>query len=66
MPGWTVMKRAAADGRSAGSFGHGGAYKMLMWVDPSKDQILILLRQHSGAENKVEPAFLKAAAQLRP
>jgi CubicO group peptidase (beta-lactamase class C family) len=65
--GWVVMKRAAADGRDSGSFGHGGAYKTMMWIDPRKDRIVILLRQHAGNDgNKVEPAFLKAVAQMRP
>ncbi len=64
--GWTVLKHAAGDGRGAGSFGHGGAYKTAMWVEPQKRLVLVLLRQHSGAfltpdGNKLEGAFLKAA-----
>ena len=62
--GWSVRKKAAADGRSAGSFGHNGAYKTMMRIDPRKDLILILMRQHAGPDgNKVESAFLKAAYQ---
>jgi CubicO group peptidase (beta-lactamase class C family) len=62
--GWTVRKKASADGPGAGSFGHGGAYKTMMRLDPQKELILILLRQHAGPDgNKVEPAFLKAAYQ---
>ena len=62
--GWVVMKRAAADGRDAGSFGHRGAYKTMMWIDPGKDQIVMLLRQQAGNDgNKVEPAFLSAATR---
>jgi CubicO group peptidase (beta-lactamase class C family) len=64
--GWTVLKHAAGDGRSVGSFGHGGAYKTAMWVEPQKRLVVVLLRQHSGAfltpdGNKLEGAFLKAA-----
>ncbi len=64
--GWMVQKRVPADGRSAGSFGHGGAYKTAMWVDPGKQLVMILLRHHSGAfltpdGNKIEEVFLKAA-----
>jgi CubicO group peptidase (beta-lactamase class C family) len=66
--GWTVLKRAAGDGRSVASFGHGGAYKTVMWVDPLKDLVLILLRHHSGGflepdGNKIEPVFFKAAIE---
>jgi CubicO group peptidase (beta-lactamase class C family) len=54
--GWSVLRRENADdGRSAGSFGHGGAYKTAM-----------LLRHHSGKfptpdGSKIEGVFLKAA-----
>ena len=66
--GWSVLKRAAGDGRSVASFGHGGAYKTMMWVDPPKDLVLILLRHHSGGflasdGNKIEPVFFKAAIE---
>jgi CubicO group peptidase (beta-lactamase class C family) len=66
--GWSVLKRAAADGRSAGSFGHGGAYKTAMWIEPNKRLVLVLLRQHSGPfltpdGNKLEGVFLKAAIE---
>jgi CubicO group peptidase (beta-lactamase class C family) len=66
--GWSVLKRAAGDGRSAGSFGHGGAYKTMMWVDPPRELVLILLRHHSGGfltpdGNRIEPVFFKTAIE---
>ena len=63
--GWSVQRKAAADGRAAGSFGHGGAYKTLLWIDPPRQLIFILMRQQAGnlpaAAGGVEPAFVKAA-----
>jgi CubicO group peptidase (beta-lactamase class C family) len=65
--GWSVLRRAAAgDGRGAGSFGHGGAYKTAMWVEPRRQLVMVLMRQHSGAfltpdGNRIEGVFLKAA-----
>ncbi len=62
--GWSVLKRVAGDGRGAGSFGHGGAYKTAMWIDPKKELVLVLMRQHAGPDNtKLEPAFLKVAME---
>jgi len=46
--GWSVLRKPAGDGRSAGSFGHGGAYMTAMWIDPPKDRIFILLRHQAG------------------
>jgi CubicO group peptidase (beta-lactamase class C family) len=66
--GWSVLqKENRGDGRSAGSFGHGGAYKTAMWVDPHSKLVMVLLRHHSGEfltpdGNKIEGTFLKAAA----
>lgn len=64
--GWSVLRKAAGDGRTAGSFGHGGAYKTAMWVDPNRKLVLVLMRQHAGPflvpeGNKIEGVFLKAA-----
>jgi CubicO group peptidase (beta-lactamase class C family) len=64
--GWSVIRQAAGDGRTAGSFGHGGAYKTAMWVDPTRKLVLVLMRQHDGQflvpeGNKLEGVFLKAA-----
>ena len=62
--GWSVLKRAAGDGRGEGAFGHGGAYKTAMWINPKKELVLVLMRQHAGPDNtKLEPAFLKAAME---
>ncbi len=63
--GWTVVKRPGGNGLSAGSFGHGGAYKTAMWVDPQRERVLVLLRQFAGDAtpevNQMEGVFLKAA-----
>jgi CubicO group peptidase (beta-lactamase class C family) len=64
--GWSVLKKPAGDGRSAGSFGHGGAYKTAMWIDPPKDRIFILLRHQSGDTltpegKRIEAVFYKTA-----
>ncbi len=62
--GWSVLKKAAGDGRSAGTFGHGGAYKTAMWIDPALGRIFILMRHEAGTDNtKLEPDFLKLAVQ---
>lgn len=66
--GWTVLKKPAADGRPAGAFGHGGAYKTAMWIDPAKGLVMILLRQHSGQVMpkgaKLEEEFLRTAERM--
>jgi CubicO group peptidase (beta-lactamase class C family) len=64
--GWSVLKQPAGDGRSAGSFGHGGAYQTAMWIDPPKDRIFILLRHQSGDTltpegKRIEALFYKTA-----
>lgn len=64
--GWSVIRKAAGDGRGAGSFGHGGAYKTAMWVDPARKLVLVLMRQHDGEflvpeGSKIEAVFLKTA-----
>jgi CubicO group peptidase (beta-lactamase class C family) len=66
--GWSVLRKPAPDGRGAGSFGHNGAYKTAMWVEPQKRLVLILLRHHSGEfltpdGAKIEGAFLKSAIE---
>jgi CubicO group peptidase (beta-lactamase class C family) len=64
--GLVVRKKPGPEGLSAGSFGHRGAYKTAMWMDPDKNRILIFLMQHSGSlsgtdASKMEAAFEKAA-----
>jgi CubicO group peptidase (beta-lactamase class C family) len=66
--GLVVRKKPGAEGMSAGSFGHRGAYKTAMWMDPAKNRILIFLMQHSGSlsgtdATKMESAFEKAALE---
>jgi CubicO group peptidase (beta-lactamase class C family) len=66
--GWRVNRKATGDGLSAGSFGHGGAYKTAMWIDPQRKLVMVLMRQHSGPflvpeGNKIEAVFLKAAIE---
>ncbi len=50
----------------AGSFGHGGAYKTVMWIEPKRQLVIVLMRQHSGPflvpdGSKIEQVFVKAA-----
>ena len=64
--GLVVRRKPGAEGLSAGSFGHRGAYKTAMWMDPDKNRILIFLMQHSGSLSgtdaaKMESTFEKAA-----
>jgi len=66
--GWQVLRKDGADGRSVGSFGHGGAYKTMIWIDPPKQLVMILLRHHSGGflvpeGNKTDGVFFKAAIE---
>jgi len=64
--GLVVRNRPGPEGLSAGSFGHRGAYKTAMWMDPSQHRIFIFLMQNSGSLTgtdaaKMESAFIKAA-----
>jgi CubicO group peptidase (beta-lactamase class C family) len=67
--GWSVLRHdATGDGRSAGCYGHSGAYKTAMWVDPQRKLIMVLLVQHSGDYltpdgNRIGTAFFKAAIE---
>ena len=66
--GLVVKRKPGAEGLSAGSFGHRGAYKTSMWIDPEKNRILIYLIQHSGSFSgtdggKMEAMFEKAALE---
>ncbi len=46
--GWSVRDADGDNGLAAGSYGHSGAYKTLMWVDARSKRIFVLMRQHSG------------------
>jgi CubicO group peptidase (beta-lactamase class C family) len=67
--GWVVRKMSSKgdpfndDGLSAGSFGHKGAFKTAMWVDPDKQLVMISLIQIAGGSDadKLSPAFVRAA-----
>ena len=66
--GLVVRRKPGPEGLSAGSFGHRGAYKTAMWMDPEKNRILIFLMQHSGSlsgtdATKMESMFEKAALE---
>jgi len=66
--GLVVRNHPGAEGLSAGAFGHRGAYKTAMWMDPSQHRIFILLMQNSGSlagtdAAKMEAAFIKAAIE---
>ena len=68
--GWVVRKQSSNgdpfndDGLSKGAFGHKGAYKTAMWIDPEKQLVMIFLMQIAGGGRQAEaisPVFLKAA-----
>jgi CubicO group peptidase (beta-lactamase class C family) len=66
--GLVVRRKPGPEGLSDGSFGHRGAYKTSMWMDPAKNRILIYLIQHSGNFSgtdggKMESTFEKAALE---
>jgi CubicO group peptidase (beta-lactamase class C family) len=66
--GWSVRRAADEQGLAAGAFGHSGAYKTLMWIDPKQQRIFILLRQHSGdfvnpEGKRIEREFIHAAVE---
>lgn len=62
--GWSVKLRDD-EGQSVGSFGHRGARRTTMWVDPANDLVMVLLIERfdmNGEEQKiVYGSFMKAA-----
>lgn len=62
--GWSV-KKGTEEGPSIGSFGHRGARRTVMWIDPANGLAMVLLLERmdmSGDEQKdVYGSFLKAA-----
>jgi CubicO group peptidase (beta-lactamase class C family) len=64
--GWSV-KLTAEDGPSAGSFGHRGARRPAMWIDPQNGLALVIVVERfdmTGPEQKeFYGAFLKAAIE---
>lgn len=62
--GWSV-KLTDEEGPSAGSFGHRGARRTAMWIDPQNGLAMVILVEHfdmTGPEQKeLYGAFLKAA-----
>ena len=54
------------DGLSKGAFGHKGAYKTTMWIDPTKQIALVCLVQLAGgsAGERISPTFMKAATAI--
>jgi len=63
--GFAVKKKQIADGLSIGSFGHRGARKTVMWVDPDNQLVLIMLLQNGDLtgqqQNDLNTAFFKNA-----
>jgi CubicO group peptidase (beta-lactamase class C family) len=62
--GYFVQKAPSDDGPSVGSFGHRGAPRTAMWVDPNNGLVLVILQHASltGAQQKAEyTAFFKNA-----
>ena len=66
--GWSTSRKVHGDPQpgSGGPFGHGGAYKTDMHLDPEHNLITVFMVQQSGDfagpdAKKVEPAFTNAA-----
>lgn len=65
--GWSVVRKGGEEGgMRAGSYGHGGAYKTSMWIDPQRRLIFVLMRQHTGdftnpEGKKIQSQFVRAA-----
>ena len=63
--GFAVKKKQIADGLSIGSFGHRGARKTVMWVDPVNQLVLIMLLQNGEftgqQQNDLNTAFFRTA-----
>jgi len=64
--GWFVKKKDD-EGPSVGSFGHRGARRTVMWVDPKNQLVMVLLVERfdmSGEEQKeLYSSFMKAAIE---
>jgi CubicO group peptidase (beta-lactamase class C family) len=62
--GWSIKLRDD-EGPSVGSFGHRGARRTVMWVDPKNQLVMVLLIEQMDmpgeAQKHLYPAFLKAA-----
>jgi CubicO group peptidase (beta-lactamase class C family) len=58
--GWLVQKKVDQGHPSIGSFGHRGARKTLMWIDPSRQIVMILLLQSYDMSNKDADALYTA------
>jgi CubicO group peptidase (beta-lactamase class C family) len=62
--GWFV-KKTAHEGLSVGSYGHRGARRTVMWVDPAQGLAMVLLVQRmdmTGEQQKeAYEGFMKAA-----
>lgn len=68
--GWFVEKRAAEGQPSVGSFGHRGARDTLMWIDPAKHIVMVLMLQSFDLPGKdrdaLYRAFINAAEAMSP
>jgi CubicO group peptidase (beta-lactamase class C family) len=64
--GWSVKIRPD-QGLSVGSFGHRGARRPAMWVDPNSQLVMVLLVERfdmpGDAQNELYNTFLKAAIE---
>ncbi|MDB6007718.1 MAG: hypothetical protein JWR15_4705 [Prosthecobacter sp.] len=62
--GWSV-KLKNDEGPSVGSFGHRGARRTAMWIDPKNELVMVILVERfdmSGEEQKIMyGGFMKAA-----
>lgn len=64
---WLSVKIRDDEGPSVGSFGHRGARRTAMWVDPKKQLAMVILVERfdmTGAEQKeFYGSFMKAAIE---
>ncbi len=64
--GWFV-KKGTAEGPAVGSFGHRGARRPIMWIDPANQLVMILLVERfdmtGEQQQELYSTFMKAAVQ---
>jgi len=67
--GWGVVREPTAPNAmlSAGSYGHGGAYGTIGWIDPQRDAVLVLMIARSdmnpAQESGIRGAFQQIAVE---
>jgi CubicO group peptidase (beta-lactamase class C family) len=68
--GWFVQRRAADGHPSVGSYGHRGARRTVMWIDPARQLAMVLMLQCFNLPGKDQEAmygaFINAAEAMSP